>query len=323
MNPHNFVLGHRVDTQRKRPPGQAAERRTAASLELGSATMELSLLASAWTFGSLQECERQVADGAFDGIEGPPPDNAAACRRFRQQWQGNASCFVAELCTGGDYAPSSRVPFEAHFLDLERGLPLAAEAGSSLVTCLAGSDSWPSGKAIEFIGRALELGSSYGLTLSFETHRGRPTFNPWSTQILLDALPELFLTCDFSHWCVVCERLLDDEPVVGKAIARALHIHARVGYAQGPQVPDPRAPEYAAELARHENWWTRIWQTTRARGLEVLGMTPEFGPDGYLHHAPFTNEPVADLTSINRWMAARQRQRFADFTAEPSSFVEP
>jgi hypothetical protein len=36
------------------------------------------------------------------------------------------------------------------------------------------------------------------------------------------------------------------------------HIHARVGYAQGPQVPDPRAPEYQAALVAHERWWDQI-----------------------------------------------------------------
>ncbi len=44
-----------------------------------------------------------------------------------------------------------------------------------------------------------------------------------------------------------------------------------------------------------------------------MTMTPEFGPDGYLHAAPFSQEPVGDLVEINRWMAARLRGRFATF----------
>jgi hypothetical protein len=42
-------------------------------------------------------------------------------------------------------------------------------------------------------------------------------------------------------------------------------------------------------------------------------MTPEFGPDGYLHCLPFTNAPVADLWQINRWVGERQRDHFADW----------
>ena len=34
-------------------------------------------------------------------------------------------------------------------------------------------------------------------------------------------------------------------------------------------------------------------------------MTPEFGPDGYLHTLPYKKAPVADLDNINRWMAKR------------------
>jgi aldehyde:ferredoxin oxidoreductase len=33
----------------------------------------------------------------------------------------------------------------------------------------------------------------------------------------------------------------------------------------------------------------------------------------YLHHLPFTNVPVADLWSLNAWMAARQQAHFQQF----------
>ena len=117
---------------------------------------------------------------------------------------------------------------------------------------------------------------------------------------------------DFSHWCVVCERLIDTEPdVLALCAERAHHVHARVGYDQGPQVPHPAALEYQAALEAHERWWTQIWQNQLARGVSVSTLTPEFGPDGYLHCAPFTGAPVADLSQINAWMGGRQKQRFA------------
>jgi hypothetical protein len=53
-----------------------------------------------------------------------------------------------------------------------------------------------------------------------------------------------------------------------------------------------------------------LWASQRARGLTRSTLTPEFGPDGYLHCAPFTQEPVADLWDINQWIAHRQRDRF-------------
>jgi hypothetical protein len=276
--------------------------------------VRLVVFASQWALGSFQACRDGVSRGTYDGIEGPVPTTSGAARELRRALEADGVPWLAEVCTGGDYAPATSVSFEAHFADLAEQVQRAAEAGPVLINCLAGSDSWPLALAVEFYERALAAGERAGVELSFETHRSRPTFNPWSTRDLLLALPALRITCDFSHWCAVCERLVDDESVLSLAVERARHVHARVGYAQGPQVPDPRAPEFARELEAHEGWWNRIWSAAEARGASFFPMTPEFGPDGYLHHLPFTDVPVADLSSINGWMATRQKARFAGRT---------
>ena len=36
-------------------------------------------------------------------------------------------------------------------------------------------------------------------------------------------------------------------------------------------------------------------------------MTPEFGPDQYLHQEPFTQRAAADLRGVNHWMLQRLR----------------
>ncbi|MET0792772.1 MAG: sugar phosphate isomerase/epimerase [Polyangiaceae bacterium] len=268
--------------------------------------MKLALFASAWAFGGLEACRRELEGGLFDGIEGPPPSNAADARVLAS----SGVPYIAEICSGGSYSPASSVSIERHWQDLRAQVERALECGALFCTCLVGSDSWPLTVALDFFGRALALGKQLGAELSFETHRSRPMFHPWLTTELLRALPELRVTCDFSHWCVVCERLPDDE-ALALAIERARHLHARVGYAQGPQVPDPRAPEFEGELLAHEEWWRRIARSVIARGSGIVSVTPEFGPDGYLQAAPFTRQPVADLAEINRWMAARQRHNLS------------
>ena len=270
--------------------------------------MKLAIFASAWTFGSLEACRSEVESGVFDGIEGPPPSELTAARAIAT----SGVPYASEICTGGSYSPASSVSFDSHFRDFQTQVGRALEARALFSTCLVGSDSWPLAVAVDFFGRALELGKKLGMELCFETHRSRPTFQPWATAEILRQLPELRLTCDFSHWCVVCERLPDDEAALGLAITRGRHIHARVGYAQGPQVSDPRAPEYQAELLAHEGWWRRIALAAQARGQEQLTVTPEFGPDGYLQHTPFTKQPLADLAEINRWMAVRQRENLGE-----------
>ena len=174
--------------------------------------------------------------------------------------------------------------------------------------------------SVDFFASAIAFAESLPVPVSFETHRSRSLFNPWITRDILHALPSLRLTCDFSHWCCVCERLIDTEPeVIDLCAERVHHIHARVGYDQGPQVPHPAAPEYLAALEAHERWWTTIWHTQASRGEHTSTMTPEFGPDGYLHCAPYTQKPVADLDEINAWMAARERNLFSTFFRFPKS----
>jgi hypothetical protein len=103
-------------------------------------------------------------------------------------------------------------------------------------------------------------------------------------------------------------RVLDAEPaLLALCAARAHHVHARVGYEQGPQVPHPAAPEFRAALEAHERWWDAIWAAHATHDFTT--MTPEFGPDGYLQSEPFTGVPVADLDLINHWMGSRQRDR--------------
>jgi hypothetical protein len=88
--------------------------------------------------------------------------------------------------------------------------------------------------------------------VAHETPRGRLPFHPVQTHRLLEEFPDLRLCCDFSHWVYVCERRLEDQRrTIALCTERAWHVHACVGYPQGPQVPDPGAPEYAAALSAH------------------------------------------------------------------------
>jgi sugar phosphate isomerase/epimerase len=272
-------------------------------------TMRLLLFRSLWTNGF--DLDAALADcraGKFDGVEGPLRDGFAAKLRDA------GVPFIAEITTGGSYVPETR-DITRHLDDFARKAESSIQAEPLFLTVLAGCDAWPLALSIEFFGRALEIAEQFCVAATFETHRSRATFTPWVTAELLAQLPALRITCDFSHWCCVCERLvLDEEPeLLAQFAARAHHIHARVGYDQGPQVPHPAAPEHRAALTAHERWWDAIWRAKAEAGGEFITMTPEFGPDGYLHTQPFTKTPVASLDEINLWMAARQRERFANF----------
>jgi len=276
--------------------------------------MKLKIFKTLWGHeGTIDDAIATACADHFDGIEGQPPANVDKRVEFSQKLQAAGLDYIAEICTAGSYVPNRQATSAEHLRSLAERAEKAMECAPLFLTVIAGCDAWPVNQSVDFFGEALALAEKLSVTASFETHRSRPFFNPWTTRDILNQLPALKLTCDFSHWCVVCERLVSTEPeVLALCAERAHHIHARVGYDQGPQVPNPAAPEYTAILEAHEDWWRRIWISQFTRGMAVSTMTPEFGPDGYLQCRPFTCEPVADLVEINLWMARRQWKNFQD-----------
>jgi hypothetical protein len=279
--------------------------------------MQQRLFKTLWGFDGdyLKAVEEAVVDG-YDGIEGPAPTDAVVRNEFAAAMHEKGLLYIQEICTGGDYVPDRRASLEEHLRAFEGGMVIGEELSPLFVTSMAGCDAWQEEQSIAFFRRGMELAEAAGQVLCYETHRSRSLFNPWTTQRIVEAIPEIRLTADFSHWCVVCERLVDTERDVIENIAGNIHhIHARVGYDQGPQVPHPAAPEYACALAAHQGWWEIIWRAQKKREYRMTTMTPEFGPDGYLHLMPFTREPVADLREINNWMAQTERGHFNEFIA--------
>jgi sugar phosphate isomerase/epimerase len=283
--------------------------------------VELKLFRTLWGYdGEAADAAAESAAAGFDGIEGQAPADPSRRAALGEALAAHRLDYIAEITTAGSYVPERHAGVEAHLASLAQGLERCRELNPLRVNCIGGCDAWPEATSLHFFQQSLELADKQGLEISFETHRSRSLFNPWVTERLAADLPELKLTADFSHWCVVCERLMDSELAVIESIApQVAHIHARVGYDQGPQVPHPAAPAYAAALVAHQRWWEIIWRTQLAAGHTVSSMTPEFGPDGYLHLTPFSEEPVGDLWQINQWMQQCEREHFAVFLRQQST----
>ncbi|MDQ8738560.1 hypothetical protein [Paenibacillus sp. LHD-38] len=164
-----------------------------------------------------------------------------------------------------------------------------------------------------FYEKALVIERLSGLAVGHETHRSRAMFTPWTTARLLKKFPVLRITADFSHWVNVCESHLENhEAELAIAIERTIHIHGRVGFPEGPQVPHPAAPEYGTELALFMNWWKRIFTKQADTGKEWATFTAEFGPPSYMPTEPFTKKPVADLWEVNHWMTEYMEAQFKE-----------
>jgi sugar phosphate isomerase/epimerase len=190
-----------------------------------------------------------------------------------------------------------------HIKSFESQFEFAAQCQVAMINSHAGRDIFSFEENVQIFQRAAALSQSSGIPILIETHRGRPTYSAIETCKYLEAIPELRLTADFSHWMVVHESDLADQRVnVELAITRADYIHARVGYAEGPQIPDPRAPEWQTAVTRHLQLWQEIIDQYKRKGKEALYITPEFGPPAYMHTTPFTNQPVGDVWQQNVYM---------------------
>jgi sugar phosphate isomerase/epimerase len=276
--------------------------------------MRLDIFRSLWGVeGTWEHSFPRIRQAGFDGIEVRVPTGAdqgiqrGELRRLLTEHQFG---LIAEVSALGYVIPARHARPEDHLADLRRQIPQALKLEPRFINGYHGCDAWGWDDQRRFFAGFLELEREFGIPLTVETHRGRSLFNPWITRDLLNEFP-LKLTCDFSHWVVVAERLLDGEwPIIAQCARHCWHIHARVGYDQGPQVSDPRAPEYGEAVAAHERWWDECWRSMTARGMERGTLTPEFGVEGYLHHLPYSNVPVANLWDICTWQGRRQRQRY-------------
>jgi sugar phosphate isomerase/epimerase len=153
-----------------------------------------------------------------------------------------------------------------------------------------------------------------GTPVYHEIHRSKFSFAAHITHKYLNEIASLRLTLDASHWICVAESFLEDQPdSVNLAIERTEHIHARIGYTEGPQVPDPRSSEWADALQTHLGWWDRV-ASRKMKENKLLTITPEFGPFPYMVSSPFTQKPIANQWDVNLYMMELLKERYGKYT---------
>ena len=277
--------------------------------------MELLLVRHLWGVDLLGGYRRHIRhwhDVGYSVLEGSPrfvPDPKLLRSVLRDEGFAWIPQIFSHMQLGGGTV-------QQHIASLRPQIEECLDADPLFLNGQTGSDHWTLDEAAEFFSMVCEMEDEFGIRICHETHRSRYLGSPWNAARLLERVPQLKLTCDFSHWVCVAERLLEDaHDAFELAAHHGHHLHARVGYEQGPQVPDPRDPAWASHLSAHERWWEMIWTATAARGENTVTLTPEFGPPPYLHTLPFSGVPVSDLEEICDWMANRQQQHFKSWSA--------
>lgn len=238
----------------------------------------------------------------------------------------------ADLVFGGPYpgftAPSS--PGETdkdhlvatHLKVFQEQVEAAQEFNPYLVNSHSCKDYFTFQMAQDFFSQALAWTNAHGFKVHHETHRKRALYSPWVSRDLVPSIPGLTMVADLSHWINVAETDTNDPDltqVIEDFAPQFYHVHCRVGYDHGPQVPDPRVGQWLAYTEGHERWWDAIWEAAEARGDQEVCFTTEFGPPNYQICSTKDGLPLANIWDVNHWIALRRQERFAEMFGQENT----
>lgn len=269
--------------------------------------MEIKLFCPWWGHEHLDIADfcHKIKAAGYDGIDCWIPEEPGIKHRLLDALQKHELLFVSHQHQArGDSFEDVKASFLYY-------LQWSADGKPVLINSHTGRDYFSFEQNLALIDIARAFSEKQGIPVAHETHRGRLGYSPGHLQDYLAARPDMHITADFSHWTCVTESLLENfSGIVQAAVSHTRHVHARVGYEEGPQVPDPRAPEWQYAVDRFLGWWDLMADSRRNAGASFLGFTTEFGPPPYMPVMPFTRRPVADQFEINCYMKDLLRARY-------------
>ena len=274
---------------------------------MSNPNLQLKILATNWGFeGTLKEYITKVKQEGYDGIEIWWPMDEKELNELAGLLDKNG-LQAGFLCGAQD------INYTEHFNFFKKMVDAAATNNlikPLYINCHSGRDYFSYEQNTTFIDHTIALSKKTGIKILHETHRSRIMYSAPAGRNYFDHIADLRITFDVSHWCNVSESLLANQSETVKiALERADHIHARIGHPEGPQVNDPRAPEWKEPLDAHLAWWDKIIEYKKAKG-DVMTILTEFGPADYMPTEPYTKKPLADQWAINVFIKDLLRKRY-------------
>ena len=254
---------------------------------------------------TFEDFAAKAKDAGYDGVEIDLPQDAEKKSSILKVLDDMGLSMIAQ------HWETSDLDLQTHKNNYEKRLYNLAEANPLFINSQTGKDHFPFDANCELIELAKKVSESTGVTIFHETHRGKFSFAAHVTRRYLDHFDDLRLSLDISHWCCVAESLLEDQTqAVSLALSRTDHIHSRIGFAEGPQIPDPRVDMWKETLDQHLCWWDQVIKRARDEGREFFTITPEFGPFPYMQIHPETNLPLTNQWDVNVFMKNLLNERY-------------
>ncbi len=191
------------------------------------------------------------------------------------------------------------VAFPKSVEGLRETLVMAKDFGSPYVNVIGQVFPLTVEGSIPVIRRWIEMADEVGIPVQFETHRNCITNDLFATLSLLDAIPEMRLAADLSHYIVDREFKLPLAPwergLLSRCLQRADSFQGRVASRQQIQLP-LAFPQHGKWVALFESLWHEglsDWRSRNAEGDVVF--LCELGPPEYA----MTGADGRELS--NRW----------------------
>lgn len=244
-----------------------------------------------------------IINAGYNGAEVFLQPNDTFCTDFMQALQQTIAAHPDFIFIALQLTFPQNEPVDAYITKMENNFLQLAALEPDFINSHTGKDYYSFDDNCRVIEAAMNIGVKTGVRILHETHRGRFSFHAASLLPYLKKFPEMELVADFSHFCTVSESMLEDqEEILEQIIPHVAHVHARVGFEQGPQVNDPAAPEWKSHTDRFISWWKKIAAYKKAAGAELLTFSPEFGPVPYMPVQPFTQQPLSNQWDNNLFM---------------------
>lgn len=238
---------------------------------------------------TLDENLRMIADGPFDGVSAFVA-NKEQTQKLQMALSGTG--LLVEACG----APATDD-------DLKLQIDLAGELGALHFNVQPDVRLRRLSDGVDLIQRWIKISEDSGLPVYFETHRDRLTTDLFYTLDLLEAVPNLPLLADLSHFLVGREFAwpVSDENhrLIERILDSSWAFHGRVASREQVQI-EISFPHHQMWVDLFARWWRYGFASWRRRSKSdaILSFTCELGPRPYAITTRTAND------STDRWAEA-------------------